>query len=234
MRDMSQAMDAIKCSSDNIANIIKIIDQIAFQTNILALNAAVEAARAGEAGLGFAVVADEVRSLAQRSAQAAHETADKIQDCVTRSQHGVEISAKVAASLHEIVEKARAVDELLGQIASASVEQSQGIAQVNTAVSQLDSVTQANAGSAEENAGAAENLNTQATALKADVGALARLIGGVLRQPGRPGLDANGEASLPAAVFTEMAGNGHERRPPIPRQRMCRSGPAVEEGFKEF
>lgn len=124
MASMATAMDGIKTSSDNIAKIIKTIDEIAFQTNILALNAAVEAARAGEAGAGFAVVADEVRSLAQRCTGAARETSAKIQDSIERSSEGVAVSAKVASSLTEIVGKARQVDELVGQIANASHEQS--------------------------------------------------------------------------------------------------------------
>jgi methyl-accepting chemotaxis protein len=133
MNAMSRSMDAIKGSSDNIAKIIKTIDEIAFQTNILALNAAVEAARAGEAGMGFAVVADEVRNLAQRSATAARETADKIEDSIRKSQEGVTISGRVSASLQEILTKARQVDDLVAEIASASKEQSPGVEQISTA-----------------------------------------------------------------------------------------------------
>ena len=178
MSAMVAAMDDIKRSSNDIAKIIKTIDEIAFQTNILALNAAVEAARAGEAGMGFAVVADEVRSLAQRCAQAAKETAGKIEDAVQKSAKGAEISAKVAKSLEEIVGKARQVDEMAGEVAAASQEQSQGIAQVNTAVTQMDKVTQSNAASAEESASAAEELNAQALALKEAVAELLRLVDG--------------------------------------------------------
>jgi methyl-accepting chemotaxis protein len=178
MAEMKQAMDAIKESSASIAKIVKTIDEIAFQTNILALNAAVEAARAGEAGAGFAVVADEVRSLAQRSAQSAKETAAKIEDSVTRSEHGVKISARVAESFSEIVTKARGVDELVAEIATGSNEQSQGIGQVATAVSQMDKVTQSNAASAEESASASEELNAQAENLRDFVASLQALVKG--------------------------------------------------------
>lgn len=179
MTKMSQAMDAIKASSDNIARIMKTIDEIAFQTNILALNAAVEAARAGEAGAGFAVVADEVRSLAQRSATAAKETEAIIQDSIERSHRGVEISAQVATSLREIVERARQLDELAGQIATASNEQSTGIQQVNIAIAEMDKVTQANAAASEESASAAEELSGQARLLQAAVQEISRLVHGI-------------------------------------------------------
>jgi hypothetical protein len=182
MAALVTAMDAIKTSSADIAKIIKTIDEIAFQTNILALNAAVEAARAGEAGAGFAVVADEVRNLAQRCAQAAKETASKIEDAVQKSAVGAEISAKVAKSLEEIVGKARQVDEMAGEVAAASQEQSQGIAQVNTAVTQMDKVTQSNAASAEESAAPAEELTAQAESLKEAVSDLLRLVDGQGRQ----------------------------------------------------
>src|SRR5208337_2106308 len=146
--EMTDAMKEVKAASDDIAKIIKTIDEIAFQTNILALNAAVEAARAGEAGMGFAVVADEVRNLAQRSAQAAKETANKIENSIQKSQRGAQISEKVTASLQQIVVKARQVDELVAGIATASNEQTQGIAQINTAVSQMDKVAQGPGGRA--------------------------------------------------------------------------------------
>ena len=177
MAAMKTAMDEIKASSDDIAKIIKTIDEIAFQTNILALNAAVEAARAGEAGAGFAVVAEEVRNLAQRSAQAAKETASKIEGAITKTSQGVTISRKVATSLEEIATRSRQVDELVVEIATASTEQNQGIGQVTVAVSQMDQVTQSNAASAEESASAAEELNAQSMALQEIVRDLLRLTG---------------------------------------------------------
>lgn len=176
--EMRRAMEAIKASSGDIAKIIKTIDEIAFQTNILALNAAVEAARAGEAGAGFAVVAEEVRALAQRSAHSARETADKIEIAIRNGDEGAKISQKVAEALGVIVEKARSVDSLVAEIATASLEQRQGIEQISRAASQMDQITQANAGSAEESAAAAEELNAQAIAMRESVDELQRLVGG--------------------------------------------------------
>jgi methyl-accepting chemotaxis protein len=178
MQAMSQAMDALKISSNDIAKIIHAIDEIAFQTNILALNAAVEAARAGEAGMGFAVVADEVRNLAQRSAQAAKETAAKIEGAISKTDQGVAITGKVARALNEIMSKARQMDELAAEIAAASSEQAKGIDQINAAVGQMDQVTQSNAASAEETAASAEELSAQAETMKHLVRNLVDLVGG--------------------------------------------------------
>ena len=176
MAEMQKAMDAIKESSAGISQIIKTIDEIAFQTNILALNAAVEAARAGEAGAGFAVVAEEVRNLAQRSAESAKETSGKIEGAIRNSDRGVMISAKVAESLGEIVEKARKMNSLVTEIASASQEQDKGIGQLTTAVQQMDKVTQSNASNAEETASASEELNAHADLLKETVVDLVSLV----------------------------------------------------------
>lgn len=178
MAEMKAAMGDIQESSGNIAKIIKVIDEIAFQTNLLALNAAVEAARAGEAGTGFAVVAEEVRNLALRSANAAKETAGKIEDSVQRSQRGVQVSVKVDLALQDVLKQVNQMDELLGQVARASNEQRQGVDQVNIAVGQMSSVTQANAATSEETAAAATELDAQANALREATGRLLSLVQG--------------------------------------------------------
>ena len=176
MLEMNTAMHAIEASSAEVAKIVKNIDEIAFQTNILALNAAVEAARAGEAGAGFAVVADEVRSLAQRSAAAAKETAEKIETAIANSKRGSMSCSKVGESLEEIVQKVAAADGLVAEIAAAAKEQSQGIQQVGVAMTQMDKVTQSNAASAQQSASAAEQLNSQAHSMQDSVRSLRALV----------------------------------------------------------
>ena len=158
-------MEQIAAASNRIAEIIGVIDAIAFQTNILALNAAVEAARAGEQGRGFAVVAGEVRSLAQRSAQSAREIKNMISDSVEKVQIGSRLVNDAGVSMGEIVEQVRRVTDLIAEIASAAIEQSSGIGQINDAVAQMDRVTQQNAALVEQSAAAAESLKDQAARL---------------------------------------------------------------------
>ncbi len=250
MVEMTQAMAAIDKSSAEVAKIVKNIDEIAFQTNILALNAAVEAARAGEAGAGFAVVADEVRSLAQRSAAAAKETADKIEAAIASSRNGSQSCDKVRDSLTQIAEKVSSTDSLVGEIATAAREQAQGIEQINTAITQMDQVTQSNSASAEESASAAEELDVQAAALKDMVGQLRQLVGGAsTTMAPSPSPTPRPVVSSHVAAFSSQPASRPRTRPRAESQKTLSQGqrkaipmpddnrPAVEvddDNFKNF
>jgi methyl-accepting chemotaxis protein len=160
MEDLTSSMKEIVRASEETQKIVKTIDEIAFQTNLLALNAAVEAARAGEAGAGFAVVADEVRNLALRSAESARSTANLIEDTVKRIREGVSLVAMTNNNFNEVTDNSRKAKELVQEIAAASKEQAQGIEQINVALSEMNSVTQANASGAEKLASSMASFKT--------------------------------------------------------------------------
>ena len=225
-------MASINQSSKKIADIIGVIDGIAFQTNILALNAAVEAARAGEQGKGFAVVASEVRSLAQRSANAAREIKDLIGNSVEQVETGTKLVDQAGATMREIVESIRHVTDIMGEIAAASAEQTAGIDQINKAVSQMDQVTQQNASLVEEAAAASEVLQEQA-------GALARTVS--LFNLSSMEITSHPHAQAGSAVFASRL-DAVEKRPagtaPVPvirrSQPEARALPPVHDDRKQF
>jgi methyl-accepting chemotaxis protein len=225
MGQMIGAMDAINKSSREIGKIIKVIEEIAFQTNLLALNAAVEAARAGEHGKGFAVVAEEVRNLAQRSAAAAKDTGALIEQAVRRAAEGNDMAKKSGEVLDSITAGVKKMTDLIGEIAEASNEQAQGVDQVNSAIAQMDKVTQQNAANAEEAAAASEELNAQADKLNDMVLDLTRVIEG----------DSGRATSRAAAARTAprlLAGRG--RGPGMPaRSRTARTQEQGREEHKE-
>jgi hypothetical protein len=217
LTEMVTSMTAIKESSDKVSRIIKTIDEIAFQTNILALNAAVEAARAGEAGMGFAVVADEVRGLAQRSAQAAHDTAQLIEESIASVNQGHARVGDVAGAMDAIAGSASYVRSLIDQVSVASRQQAQGVEQVAQAIAQMEKVTQTTAATAEESAAASEELAAQAETAKEIVRSLETLAGGTMPT------SAKKPAARPAAKAKTTA------RPHAKVVKMARPAPRTAE-----
>jgi len=177
IQNLMKAMVNITDSSEKIAKIIKTIDEIAFQTNLLALNAAVEAARAGEHGLGFAVVAEEVKNLAGRSATAAKETAEIIEASIEQVKGGNEIASQTNEAFGDIVSKIKKTSDLISEISVSAKEQSDGMTQINSAITQVDQVTQHNASTSEEAAAAAEELNAQTHTMLDTVGEIGSMVG---------------------------------------------------------
>lgn len=245
MAEMTVAMEAIERSSSDVAKIVKSIDEIAFQTNILALNAAVEAARAGEAGAGFAVVADEVRSLAQRSAMAAHESAEKIEASIRNSRMGAVSLDRVKESLGQIESKISQTDALVAEITLAAREQAQGIEHVSIAIEQMNKVAQDTAESASQISHAAEQTHDQAKNVEMLVEQGIHVVGfKVLRRPrtGHTGLaDAPGQgvnhnlrfsrsaSSAPADRSPSHSAVTHDRKPKLHAPESPR-----EQHFKDF
>jgi methyl-accepting chemotaxis protein len=244
-------MSGISASSKKIADIIGVIDGIAFQTNILALNAAVEAARAGEQGRGFAVVASEVRSLAQRSAAAAKEIRQLISDSVGRIDAGSKQVAEAGKTMGEIVESVKRVNGLIAEISAASQEQSQSLAQVSDTVQQLEKVTQQNAAMVEQATAASASLEEQAESLTRAVGSFklaetraaapaearpapAAQVPQAQQQPQASKVAVLPKRAAKAPVAELPRGRDAGRDEKRPEARAAKAGKAKEEGWEEF
>ena len=231
MTELIAAMGKITSASEETSKIIKTIDEIAFQTNLLALNAAVEAARAGEAGAGFAVVADEVRNLAMRAAEAARNTSELIEGNIKNISQGSSLVQQTGDAFGQVIESSAKTAELVSEIAAASHEQSQGITQVNHAMTEMDKVTQQNAASAEESAAASEELSAQATTMDGFVDDLGRLVGGA----------ANGRGNAPKTLPAISSGKkGMGRALPLPVSKIAQKAdprkeiPMEDDDFRDF
>ncbi|MEB2398488.1 MAG: methyl-accepting chemotaxis protein [Alcaligenaceae bacterium] len=232
-------MEGISSASRKISDIVGVIDSIAFQTNILALNAAVEAARAGEQGKGFAVVASEVRALAQRSAQAAKEIKQLIEDSVRQVSEGSVQVERAGATMQEIVDSVARVTDIMGEISAATTEQSSGIDQINRAVTQMDHVTQQNAVLVQDAAASAVSLSEQVNSISSVVAGYKLLANQIIDVPAKqvassprraPALDAGhkAEAPKPAAAPSAAAALGHNGAAPAAAERSRRAPPPAQ------
>jgi methyl-accepting chemotaxis protein/methyl-accepting chemotaxis protein-1 (serine sensor receptor) len=236
LKEMVEAMDGITASSQKISKIIKVIDEIAFQTNILALNAAVEAARAGDAGKGFAVVADEVRNLAQRSAQAAKDTAELIEESIQRSHGGKTKVDQVAGGIQTMNAETAKIKVLMDEINLGSVEQSRGIDQISRAITEMEQVTQNNAASAEESAAAAEELSSQAQAIRDVVERLSAMVGATMESVTQAPLAGSRAGPAPLRLAARPARSPYPGVKPARGAALApaRAGIPMDDDFKEF
>lgn len=245
MEELIISMNDISKASEETSKIIKTIDEIAFQTNLLALNAAVEAARAGEAGAGFAVVAEEVRNLALRSTEAAKNTADLIESTIEKVKKGGTIAGSSNETFNEVAEANRKISELVSEISIASREQAQGVEQINITVSEMESVTQSNAASAEESAAASEEMKFQARRLEDIVESLNNILIGsstMISKTGTPTRtkERSVQSAYPARhkALAPPVREETSHQPPEHKQRAKTSAeeaiPFDEEDFKDF
>lgn len=233
---MIGSMNDITSSSEKISRIIKVIDEIAFQTNILALNAAVEAARAGEAGMGFAVVADEVRNLAQRCAQAAKDTSQLIEESISRSGEGKLKLDEVAESIAKVVENSAKVNVLANEVQVGSQEQARGIEQIAKAVAQMQQVTQSSAANAEEGASAGEEMSAQAESLNEAVRRLGDMVGSEEHEATSRAEAGPRKLRLPALHRAKPA-SPKAPQPSTPKAEAIPAGRAgfpLDEDFRDF
>jgi methyl-accepting chemotaxis protein len=238
MAGLTTSMEDISKSSEETSKIIKTIDEIAFQTNLLALNAAVEAARAGEAGAGFAVVADEVRNLAMRAADAAKDTSSLIEGTTQKVNTGSDLVAGTNEAFAEVTDAAAKVGELVAEIAAASGEQSRGIEQVNTAVTEMDKVTQQNAANAQQSASSSQEMLSQAGWMKEMVTELVALVGGSdSRANDRPVEKSKGIGAKLRDKITSSKEDGEHRQMALPREKQVQPAkliPLAEDDFEDF